>query len=1588
MSPAEPTRQALIDELERLRRRCAELEADRGGAEFHRTIVQAAPGYIFRLTPDCRVLFVNASGARQLGQPVDRVAGRAISDIFPPAMAERMRQNVKLVAATGRPLAIEAPVGFDGNARWFRTQLVPEFDEQGRVKSVLGFGHDIGDLKRVEQELRDSQERAHRSLDDLLQIYRTAPVGLCVLDTELRFVKISDRLAAYAGRPPQDHLGRTIREMLPTALADLVEPIYRKVLQTGEPQLDVELTTPAPADPEVSRDWLISCHPCRDESDRMTGVSVVVQEITQHRQAQRALAASEKRLRDLTDALPVFIAFVGADERFQYVNDAYARERGRRPEELIGMRLKDMLDEQGYASLRPKIDAVLSGRLTQFEYDTIYPRRARVYRMASYVPAFNNADQVVGFYICVTDITPLKMSERALAESHAQLRLIADSLPEQISYINRDMRIEFANQSVADNAGRGLDQVVGRSLLEIVPPQAREAGVRNAAEALRGKRVDFEVRRPDLDGRMKDMSVHYIPDVGEDGSVKGFFVSVIDVTELRRAERLQAGRNLVLEQLAAGADSSKTLRAVVELVESFVPGARCTVMVTDESARRLWVGVAPSFSQPMQQACDGAVVVPGAPCYIRAALGEAVFTDDLAADRLPEAMAIHVQSAGLKSCWSQPIPRSGAEERVLGTLNLFFAARRVPDAQEREFLRSAAQLASVAISHIRAHRAMKATQKDLETQVARRTAELAESEQRFRMMIEISLLPLAITRRSDGMMLYANRAFEQMMGERPGGWKGRRSLEYYARTQDRPDFLRTIAEKGHVLGAEQELKRIDDGGLIWVMTNLEPMSYQGEEALLCGFYDITERRRMEQQLAERERLYRSLIQTASSVIICLDEDRRIWEWNRAAEKTLGYTRQEAMGKEAYELLLLPEHRTTLAARRLKLLAGRDEFNNLELLVRAKDGTLKTMLWNSSRLTDSAGRPIGTLSIGQDISERRAMEDALAQREAHYRSLVETAGSVIICSDTRGCVTEWNPEAERIYGLSREEVLGTNPMRLLVRPEQEADAREVLERALAGEIVSNLVFPMTAPDGQERILLGSVTPLRDPGGRVIGLLHISHDITELRRVEEALRQSEERYRLHFENATDVICEIDAQMRITAVSPSVERILGYRPDELAGRRADELPFADPSYVPKAVGEIAQVLSGKVLIASEYQFLARGGRRVFGEISSSPLQKEGRIIGIIVVARDVTDRMLAERELRNSERANRALLDAIPDLIFRFDEQGHILDYLASHRSELAVPPERFLGKTMQEALPQPVGRLITDRLHAAFKTQQMQRFEYSLPVPVPDGEIRHFEARLVVTGEREAMAIVRNITERKRSEEQLLAYQEQLRSLASELALTEERGRRRIAAELHDRIGQALAFCKIKLGLLKTRSRSGEAALAEVRKLIEQTIRDTRTLIFELSPPILYELGLEPAAEWLLEQVRDQHDIEVRFEDDGQNKPLSDDLRVLLFQGIRELLVNVVKHAQAGRVSLRLERLDDRIRIEVRDNGKGIARSRAAGRSADQPPGFGLFSLRTRLELLGGDLHVTSRKGRGTLAVLTAPLRKDEPDASDNKGSGLT
>ena len=370
-----------------------------------------------------------------------------------------------------------------------------------------------------------------------------------------------------------------------------------------------------------------------------------------------------------------------------------------------------------------------------------------------------------------------------------------------------------------------------------------------------------------------------------------------------------------------------------------------------------------------------------------------------------------------------------------------------------------------------------------------------------------------------------------------------------------------------------------------------------------------------------------------------------------------------------------------------------------------------------------------------------------------------------------------------------------------------------------------------------------------------------------------------------------------------------------------------------------------------------------------------EDGRIVGTLSSGEDITERKKADKELLRARQDWENIFQAIGQPSFILDPQHKI------------ITANRATVKKAGIALEQLKGKQCSELLHGKERPPKecpMEKMLCSGCAETVEMEIEAFGGIFLVSctpvcdtkGRIEKVIhIATDITDRKEAERKLREHEEQLKSLASELSFAEERERRRIAAGIHDDIAQRLALAKLELQLIQNTISDSNVILSLKNQCgtIDLIMEDIRSLIFELSNPLLYEIGLKAAIEsFLMEQIQEKCGIKCKFISQGSQINLDEDIRIVLYQGVRELLTNIVKHANASRAEVRIVKSNTQISIVIEDNGIGLNLSKLGSPERDKG-GFGLFNIRERLEYLGGNLNIKSTPNKGTCVTMSIPLK---------------
>jgi PAS domain S-box-containing protein len=518
-----------------------------------------------------------------------------------------------------------------------------------------------------------------------------------------------------------------------------------------------------------------------------------------------------------------------------------------------------------------------------------------------------------------------------------------------------------------------------------------------------------------------------------------------------------------------------------------------------------------------------------------------------------------------------------------------------------------------------------------------------------------------------------------------------------------------------------------------------------------------------------------------------------------------------------------------------------------------------------------------------------------------------------------------------------------------------------------------------------------------------------ELEEQRKTEFALRESERRLATLLGNLPGMAyrCRNDAAWSMEFVSDGCRELTGYQAADVVYNR--KVAYGD-LILPDDRGQVWDGVQAAVRERRPFKLVYRiraadAQEKYVWEQGCGVFSAEGDLVALEGFITDITEQMKLVALLQASEAKYRAIFDGVNDAILIRDiRTGQILE--VNHKMT------EMYGYTRDEACQMSIGELSAgepgytneDALRIVGEVRERneaRRFEWRARSKT--GHVFWIDvniARISLDGQERLVAIVRDIDQRKRIEAELERHRHhleemvrertslaehrasQLRLLAAEVTQAEERERHRIARILHDQLQQILVAARLKASVLRRRVH-GDSLLPTVEQLddlLSEAIRESQSLTVSLSPPVLYDRGLIGGLEWLARQTQESHGLTVHLTADARAEPAELDTRILLFQAVRELLLNVVKHAQASHASVELRQCDKEcLHLVVADDGVGFnPATPSTGGSAN---GFGLFSIRERLELIGGRLAVESAPGSGTRVTIETPVELPEALGSE-------
>jgi PAS domain S-box-containing protein len=445
---------------------------------------------------------------------------------------------------------------------------------------------------------------------------------------------------------------------------------------------------------------------------------------------------------------------------------------------------------------------------------------------------------------------------------------------------------------------------------------------------------------------------------------------------------------------------------------------------------------------------------------------------------------------------------------------------------------------------------------------------------------------------------------------------------------------------------------------------------------------------------------------------------------------------------------------------------------------------------------------------------------------------------------------------------------------------------------------------------------------------------------------------------------------ADGRILAGNPAFARMLGYSSwEELASRNLNA-PDCEPQY---SRGQFTERLEKEGRITGlESEWRRRDGSVIFVRENARAIRDEaGQILYYEGTAEDITERKRAEEGLRESEQFNREVIANAQEGVAVYDREFRYQLWNRSMEELTGVPAAEALGKCAFDLFPHLREQKVDLLLRRALAGEVVRAPDTPFRVPTTgkSGWVSgvygpHFGASGQIHG---VIGTIRDITERKRTEEELQRSFDRLRALAARLQRAREEERTSVAREIHDELGQALTAIKIDLSsVIRELPQDKKGRSESILKLVDQTIQSVRRISSELRPAILDALGLVAAVEWAAEDFEVRTGIKCRLDLPQEDIVIDQERATTLFRIFQETLTNVVRHANATEVNAQLAKEEGSLTLKIHDNGKGIdAEQLSSSRS------LGILGMRERALLLGGELDISGAPGKGTTVRVRIP-----------------
>lgn len=623
-------------------------------------------------------------------------------------------------------------------------------------------------------------------------------------------------------------------------------------------------------------------------------------------------------------------------------------------------------------------------------------------------------------------------------------------------------------------------------------------------------------------------------------------------------------------------------------------------------------------------------------------------------------------------------------------------------------------------------------------------------------------------------------------------------------------------------------------------------------------------------------------------------------------------------------------------------------------------------------------PFQVFTTFDDITAERSIKQSLNELYSKYQNIIHTANIAIAELDTGGSYTFVNPAWEEMFGYSSTEALGKN-IELIVQPD-ETD-HSMFNKLKNGQITDyQQEQKYRAKNGKIIWCDLYVAANNDLEGNLKSIVAVMIDITEQKQKEDDLKASEQRFRGIVEGAPDPIF-IQTNKCFAYLNQHAIELFGAKDEkELLGKPV--LDCFHPDFHKSAMERIKKLNIDKKMVHEPFEqiLIQLNGNEIWVETKGQPIIYHGENGGLVFV-RNVTSKKMAEKELRESKALLENINNNLPGAIIQykmFPDGKDALIYVSQGSREIwGISPEEAIenNERIWEQIDPNYIEEVKKAIEVSYNNLSPWNIEFKNNLP--DGTFKWIEGIGIPQKHEDGSviwdSIMLDISSRKEVEIRMANYKESLKNMTTEITLVEEKQRKDIAANIHDHLSQSLVISKMKLTDLEKefKDSGNEKELRQVIEHISNALENSRKITYDLSPPVLYELGIVETLYWLVEKIEEEHKLKAIFTTNIDYLNLSESKLILLFRVIQELINNTIKHACANKIEITLNKENEGMQLTMTDDGEGFD-VKSLNQTRLGNTGFGLFAVKERVENLGGNFSISSKIGIGTEIIISVPL----------------